>query len=418
MKLIKTSLYSAISTFIRIISGFVANKIVAIFTGPSGVALIGQFTNFVTIILTVSNGAINTGVVKYTAEYEGDESKLKRLFSTSLIISTLCSVFFGLILLASSDILSTLILKNSIYKKAIKILGVTVIFYSLNNLLLSILNGKRQIRQYTIVNTLGSLIGLVFTLFLVYFYKTEGALYSIVLSQSIIFFITLLFVIKSNWFSWSYFKYPIDKELLKQLSKFSIMALVSVFTAPIIQMLLREMVISKIDMDSAGYWQGMMKVSDGYLLLVTTALSTYYLPKLSALKENKDLKNEIIYGYKIIMPIVFIGCLSIYFLRFLIIKILYTNDFIQMENLFLYQLIGDFFKIGAWLLSYLMLAKAMMKIFILTEILFSITHLILGYICIDWFGLKGITIAFLINYIIYFIFLISYFRKLIFLKNE
>jgi PST family polysaccharide transporter len=151
---------------------------------------------------------------------------------------------------------------------------------------------------------------------------------------------------------------------------------------------------------------------------VTTALSTYYLPKLSALKENKDLKNEIIYGYKIIMPIVFIGCLSIYFLRFLIIKILYTNDFIQMENLFLYQLIGDFFKIGAWLLSYLMLAKAMMKIFILTEILFSITHLILGYICIDWFGLKGITIAFLINYIIYFIFLISYFRKLIFLKNE
>ncbi len=418
MKLIKTSLYSAISTFIRIISGFVANKIVAIFTGPSGIALIGQFTNFVAIILTISNGAINTGVVKYTAEYEGDEIKLKKLFSTSLIISTLCSVFFGLILFVSSDILSTLILKDSIYKKAIKILGVTVIFYSLNNLFLSILNGKRQIRQYTIVNTLGSIIGLLFTLFLVYFYKTEGALYSIVLSQSIIFFITLLFVIKSKWFSWSYFKYPIDKELLKKLSSFSIMALVSIFTAPIIQMLLREMVISKIDMDSAGYWQGMMKVSDGYLLLVTTALSTYYLPKLSALKENKDLKNEIIYGYKIIMPVVFIGCLSIYFLRFLIIKILYTNDFIQMENLFLYQLVGDFFKIGAWLLSYLMLAKAMMKIFILTEILFSITHLILGYICIDWFGLKGVTIAFCINYIIYFIFMISYFRKLIFLKNE
>ena len=149
MKLIKTSLYSAISTFIRIISGFVANKIVAIFTGPSGVALIGQFTNFVAIILTISNGAINTGVVKYTAEYEGDETKLKKLFSTSLIISTLCSVFFGLILLISSDILSTLILKDSIYKKAIKILGVTVIFYSLNNLFLSILNGKRQIRQYS-----------------------------------------------------------------------------------------------------------------------------------------------------------------------------------------------------------------------------------------------------------------------------
>ncbi len=418
MKLIKTSLYSAISTFIRIISGFVANKIVAIITGPSGVALIGQFTNFVAIILTISNGAINTGVVKYTAEYEGDDNKLKKLFSTSLIISTICSVFFGLILFVSSDILSTLILKDSIYKKAIKILGVTIIFYSLNNLFLSILNGKRQIRQYTIVNTLGSIIGLLFTLFLVYFYKTEGALYSIVLSQSIIFFITLLFVIKSNWFSLNYFKNSLDKEIIKKLSSFSLMALVSVFTAPIIQMLLREIVITKIDIDSAGYWQGMMKVSDGYLLVVTTALSTYYLPKLSALKENNDLKNEIIYGYKIIMPVVLISCMSIYFLRFIIIKILYTNDFIEMENLFLYQLLGDFFKIAAWLLAYLMLAKAMMKIYILTEILFSISHLILGYICIDWFGLKGITIAFCINYTIYFIFMICYFRKLIFLKNE
>jgi O-antigen/teichoic acid export membrane protein len=418
LKLIKTSLYSAISTFIRIISGFVANKIVAIITGPSGVALIGQFTNFVAIILTISNGAINTGVVKYTAEYEGDDNKLKKLFSTSLIISTICSVFFGLILFVSSDILSTLILKDSIYKKAIKILGVTIIFYSLNNLFLSILNGKRQIRQYTIVNTLGSIIGLLFTLFLVYFYKTEGALYSIVLSQSIIFFITLLFVIKSNWFSLNYFKNSLDKEIIKKLSSFSLMALVSVFTAPIIQMLLREIVITKIDIDSAGYWQGMMKVSDGYLLVVTTALSTYYLPKLSALKENNDLKNEIIYGYKIIMPVVLISCMSIYFLRFIIIKILYTNDFIEMENLFLYQLLGDFFKIAAWLLAYLMLAKAMMKIYILTEILFSISHLILGYICIDWFGLKGITIAFCINYTIYFIFMICYFRKLIFLKNE
>ncbi|WDF62899.1 O-antigen translocase [Flavobacterium sp. KACC 22763] len=418
MKLIKTSLYSAITTFIRIASGFIANKIVAIFTGPAGVAVIGQFTNFVAIILTVSNGAINTGVVKYTAEYENNELKQKKMLSTALRISMFCSFFFGFFLFIWANYFSNLILKNSIYNNAIRVLGITIIFYSLNNLLISILNGKSEIKKYTIVNTFGSLVGLIFTVLLVYFCKIEGALYSIVLSQSIVFFITLFFVIKSNWFSWSYFKYSFDKTLAKKLGGFSLMALVSVFTAPVVQILLRDMVISKIGLDAAGYWQGMMKVSDGYLLLITTALSTYYLPKLSSLKEDKDLRNEILYGYKIIMPVVFISCLLIYFSRLFIIKLLYTNSFVEMEQLFLYQLIGDFFKIAAWLISYLMLAKAMTKLFIITEIVFSLTYLIFGYICVDVFGLIGLTIAFVINYFIYFIFMLSYFRKLIFYKNE
>ncbi|MBS7255453.1 O-antigen translocase [Flavobacterium branchiicola] len=408
MQLIKTSLYSAITTFIRIASGFIANKVVAMFTGPAGVA----------IILTVSNGAINTGVVKYTAEYDGNEFKQKKLLSTALKISIACSIFFGLWLLLFANYFSELILKTSIYENAIRVLGLTIIFYSLNSLLISIINGKRQIKQYTIVNTLGSVIGLIFTVVLVYFYKTEGALYSIVLSQSVIFFVTVFFVFKSDWFSWNYFKRPFSTELAKKLGGFSMMALVSVFTAPVVQILLRNMVISKVNLDAAGYWQGMMKVSDGYLLLITTALSTYYLPKLSSLKNDKDIRAEMFYGYKIIMPTVFIGCAVIYLCRFLVIKILYTGSFFDMQELFLFQLIGDFFKIAAWLIAYLMLAKAMTKLFIVTEIVFSIIYLILGYICVDIFGLIGITIAFAINYFIYFVFMGCYFRKLIFSKNE
>lgn len=418
MQLIKTSLYSAITTFIRIASGFIANKVVAIFTGPAGVAIIGQFTNFVTIILTVSNGAINTGVVKYTAEYDENKVKLKKLLSTALKISVFCSLFFGLCLLGFAHNFSDYLLKTTIYENAIRVLGLTIIFYSLNSLLISILNGKRQIKQYTIVNTLGSIIGLLFTVVLVYFYKTEGALYSIVLSQSVIFFVTVFFVVKSSWFSWEYFSQQFDTNIARKLAGYSLMALVSVFTAPIVQILLRNMVISKVNIDAAGYWQGMMKVSDGYLLLITTALSTYYLPKLSSLNEDKDIRDEMLYGYKIILPTVFVGCLTIYFLRFFIIKLLYTDSFVEMEELFIYQLIGDFFKIAAWLMAYLMLAKAMTRLFIITEILFSIIYLILGYVCVDLFGLIGITIAFAINYFVYFLFMGLYFRKLIFLKNE
>lgn len=387
------------------------------FTGPAGVALIGQFTNFVTIVLTVSNGAINTGVVKYTAEYEDDEAELKKVFSTALRISIYCSLMAGTLLLFFSKYISQWVLRSLIYANAISVLGITIIFYSLNALLISILNGKKQIKQYTIVNTVGSVIGLIFTVVLVCIYKLQGALYAIVLAQSVVFFATLYFVVKSTWFSWAYFNQPLNKLIAKKLGGYSLMTIVSVFTAPLVQMLLRNMIITKINLNAAGYWQGMMRVSDGYLLLVTTALSTYYLPKLSSLKTDEDLRKEIFYGYKIIIPTVFAVCILIFFLRFFIIRVLYTNDFIVMERLFLYQLIGDFFKIAAWIIAYLMLAKAMTKLFIITEIVFSILYLVLGYAGVMLFNLSGITIAFAVNYFIYFMFIILRFRKLLFLKN-
>jgi O-antigen/teichoic acid export membrane protein len=418
LKLIKTSFFSAIITFIRIASGFVAGKVVAIFTGPAGVALIGQFTNFISIILTFANGAINNGVVKYTAEYEGNGAQLKILFSTSLKISIYCSAIIGVILLFGTSFISQWLFNTTIYNNPIRVLGITIILYSLNSLLISILNGKQQIKTYTLVNTAGSIIGLLFTIILVYLYKIQGALYALVLAQSIVFFVTLTMIIKSSWFSWSYFNQPFDKNTARKLSHFSLMAIVSALTMPVSQIVLRNLLINRLGINSAGYWQGVMRVSDGYLLLITTSLSTYYLPKLASLHTKEDLRKEIFQGYKVILPIVFVGCVLIYLLRFFIIHLLYTKEFEAMSSLFAFQLVGDFFKIAAWILAYLMVAKAMTKTFIITEILFSITYVLLGYLCVGLFNINGITIAFALNYLIYLIVMIIVFRKLLFSTHE
>ena len=50
-----------------------------------------------------------------------------------------------------------------------------------------------------------------------------------------------------------------------------------------------------------------------------------------------------------------------------------------------------------------MLAKAMTKTFIITEILFSISFVVLSYILLDKFGIIGATYSFAINYLLYWI---------------
>ncbi|EJG0004581.1 O-antigen flippase, partial [Vibrio parahaemolyticus] len=49
MNLIKTSFLTLIATAIRLISGLVINKAISVFIGPSGLALIGQFQNSLTV---------------------------------------------------------------------------------------------------------------------------------------------------------------------------------------------------------------------------------------------------------------------------------------------------------------------------------------------------------------------------------
>lgn len=414
MKLIKTSFFSGIITLIRISSGFISSKVIAIYTGTSGVALVGAFSNFITIVLTFANGAINTGVIKYTAEYEEDKEKLKSLFSTSLKISFYCSGIVGILLLLLSSFFSNLVFVTDAYSYLIKIFGGTIILYSLNSLLIAILNGKKQIKVYTIVNTIGSIVGLLFTLILVYFFKLEGALYALVLSQSIVFFVTVFMIAKSDWYNINYFKNRFDIDIFKKLSHYSLMAIVTALTVPVSQIVLRNMLIGSLGVESAGIWQGMMRISDGYLMLITSSLATYYLPKLASLHTDEELRFEIKQGYKIIIPAVFFSCIVVYFLRFLIIRVLFTSDFNQMSDLFFYQLLGDFFKMSSWILGYLLLAKSMTKLFIITEIFFSFLYVVFGFLFVEYFGIVGITIAFAVNYFLYLLYMIIVFRKLLF----
>ncbi len=419
MKLIKTTLFSSIITFIRIATGFISNKVVAIFVGPSGIAILGQFVNFFNIALTFSNGAISTGVIKYTAEFESDKKQLKKLMNTSLMITLYSSLITAFFLIVFASSISNYLFSTNFYSKPIFYIGLTIVFYSLNNLILSVLNGIGDIKKYTLINSIGSVLGLLLTIVLVYYYNIIGAIYSLVFAQAVVFFFSLILVSKKSWFSSNYFNFKLDFIILKKLSHFSLMAIVASLTLPISQIFLRNMITSRFGIDDAGIWQGMMRISDGYLLLITTSLSVYYLPKLSSIcNDNMKLKHEIFSGYRIIIPTILFTELIIFLFRENIIQLLFSNDFSEMSTLFFWQLSGDFLKIIAWVLSYLLLARSMTKIFIFSEILFTISYVALGYIFTKYFSLKGISIAFCVNYFLYFLYMIYIFRDIIFLKNE
>ena len=149
-------------------------------------------------------------------------------------------------------------------------------------------------------------------------------------------------------------------------------------------------------------------------MMITTSLGVYYLPKLSSIKCNKELKLEILNGFKLIIPFLLSSCLLVYYFRFQIIQILYSKSFFAMDELFLWQLVGDFLKMCSWLLGYVLVAKAMTTTFIVAELGFNFIYTVSFYLLINNFGLVATSIAFSVANLALLFYLLLVLRKIIF----
>jgi len=401
MNLVKTSILTFIATAVRLSVAFIINKVLSIYAGPSGLAVMGQFQNILQIALTASTGAINVGVTKYVSEYEHELDSKKEIVAASLKISIVSSICTSILLLLFSNEISTHALGNAEYSNIILIFGCSIFLFSLNQLTLAILNGERKIQLYTKINILQSVISLLLSLVLVYFYQLYGALLALTINQSLVFILILKVVLKEKVYSLSLLKKRLNSSPYRKLLKYSSMAMTTAIISPLVLMLIRDYISEELTLDYAGYWQGMYFLSATYLSLITTSLATYFLPKLSACKKNHDISREIKGGLFLVVPLLIVMTCLIYSFKELVVGIVFTPEFLPMVALFKFQLIGDVFKVISWFFSYLMLAKSLTKYYIFSEVFFSLTLLFLMKSFISENGLIGASYAYAVNYFCY-----------------
>jgi PST family polysaccharide transporter len=281
----------------------------------------------------------------------------------------------------------------------------------------NLLNAFKHMTKLITTQIITNFIAVAVTIPLVIYYNVYGSLLAVFIVAPITIIINYRFLLKSG-FDLSKVKPAFDKESFIKLSKYSAMAFTTAMLLPVSQLIIRNFIMTRISPDSAGYWQGVSKLSDMYMAAIISSLSLYYLPRLSEIKETGELRKEIFLGYSIIMPLMLVIGLSIFFLRDVITHVLYAPSFRPMRDLFPFQLLGDFFKIASWLLSFLMVAKAKGKMFIITEILFTSTYLSLALWLIGRNGIIGITYAYSLSYFLYFLLFVFLFRDIIFYKAK
>jgi PST family polysaccharide transporter len=415
--LVKVSFLNSVSTIIKIAAGMVSTKVVAAVIGPPGVALVGQLNNFSTIVLNIATGGIANGVTKYVAEQSGEDEKINKFIHTALWLTIILSVFCGLVMIFGANWFSIFILKSSKYSIVFLLFGFTVIFYSLNTLLLAIVNGLKSFNLFIRINLINSIVGLLFSVFFSLWLGITGALISLVCYQSVVFIITIYLLRNAIWLKWTLLKGRFDFKNLKLLSNYSLMVLASALIIPISQLLVRSYLAQKVSVSDAGLWEAINRISGINLMIIVPSFSVYYLPRLSELKTDQQIRTEIKYVYTLLIPFLVLTSLGIFVFRHFIITTLYTKDFLHMEDLFAPQLIGDVIKMCGWILGYIMIVKTMTKAYIIMELLNYSSFVLFTYFFTDRYGIKGATYAHIFGHLVYLLGMLFIFRKMLFTKE-
>lgn len=413
--LFKITSLNSLSVLLRIGIGVITSKLLAIFVGPSGMALVGNLRNFSTSLESISTLGFQNGIIKYIAERKEDKQELQKIISTVFI-----SLFFLALVLSGvvyffADFWNFQIFGNNFkYNIVFKAMALALPWFTISVFLLAVINGLEKFKEIIYINIIGNLIGLIVSIIMIIQYKTLGALLCIVISPALLFFVTYYFISKELHFIKLFQFDSYDFRIIKALSSYSLMALVSSVLTPLVFLAIRKNVITVVGIEEAGFWETISRISSYYMMFISTILSIYFLPKLALCKNNSETKKVFWSFYKNILPLFIIILLFIYFSRNIIIQLLFTKQFLPVTSLFFWQLFGDVLKVSSMILGYQFYAKKMTLTFIVFEILSLIVLYFASKYLITIFGIQGIVMAQAFDNLIYYLILILYFRKVLF----
>jgi O-antigen/teichoic acid export membrane protein len=395
--------------------GLISSKLLALFVGPSGMALVGNFRNFMTSVENVGTLGFQSGIVKYAAAYKNDHIQFQKLISTVFFIIGLTALVIGCVVYFTADYFNEIVMQdNQNFDIVFLVFGLSIPFYLFNFVILAFINGLEKFKQFIWIGITTTAIGLVTTLFFVIKLHTLGALLAMIVNPIILFGIGFYYLEKEIHFIESISIKNIDTKIISNLIGYSVMIILPAILSPIVSLAIRNEISMELGIEKAGFWETINRLATYYLMFINSFVGLYFFPKLSAATTHIEYRKLFQTYFKTIIPLFLIGAVVLYFGRFLVVQILFTKEFIPVTNLFGWQLIGDFFKSMALIMGTLLLAQKRVWMFMIVETISILLLYVLSMYLIQIYELQGIMIAQALENLFYLSILSVYYKKYVF----
>ncbi len=402
MSLARASVWTAASTLVKIVAGLLVIKLLALSYGPSGVGQAGNFRQLITVLGVLAGAGIFNGVTKYVAEYQQQPQQLRAVTGTASAMVLAFSSLLALIFLLAAQPISIALFGHGDYQHVVRILALLQMGIAWANLSLAVMKGFRDARGNAMALIAGSLIGVIAYYACYRIGGYSGALVGLALVPALIVLPAALLLAKRDHLPLHYLLPQWHGELASRLAKFTLMALITSVTLPVAWVMMRNLLAAHYSWEEVGLWQGVTTISDAYLQFITATFSVWLLPTLARLENKAEISAEIFRTLRFVLPVLAAVSFCVWLLRDVAIWLLFSSQFSGMRDLFAWQLPGDVLKVGCYIFGYLVIAKASLRFYILTEVSQFLLLTAFSRWLIPLHGATGAAQAYLATYVVYF----------------
>lgn len=402
MSLAKASVWTAVSTLVKILAGLLVVKMLAVSYGPAGVGQAGNFRQLITVLGVLAGAGIFNGVTKYVAQYQQQPETLRAVTGTASSMVLGFSLLLALVFLLFAAPVSRALFGHDHYQHVIRMVAFLQMGIAWANLALAIMKGFRDAAGNALSLIIGSVTGVAAWFVCYRLGGYSGALVGLAMVPALVVVPAAMLLARRDHLPMRYLLPVWQPEFARLLGKFTLMALMTAITLPVAWVMMRNLLAQYAGWEQVGLWQGVSSISDAYLQFITASFSVYLLPTLSRLQNKTEISQEILKALRFVLPVVAAVSFTVWLLRDMAIWLLFSHEFAAMRDLFVWQLIGDVLKVGCYVFGYLVIAKASLRFYLLTEV--SQFVLLTGFSrwLIPLHGAAGAAQAYMATYIAYF----------------
>lgn len=359
-KVMKNSLIVGGAQFVQLFVSLIRTKVLVLFVGPIGMGVYSLLNSgIVTIHQFTSLGIFQSAVRELSGIFTtGDDLVYAKTRKVFILLSIGASILAALVCILMAHFLSRWIFENELYTSSFYVVALALVFMAFQYAKSSLIQARQQLHLLAKATIAGSLINLLVSLPIVYFFGIKGIAPSIVFGSM------------SLYISYHYFERKISLphpehimraefyQIAKPIVQLGFFLMISNLALALFNFLLNAYLTQLGSLLDVGYYQAAWSICFQSIFIANATLTSDYFPRIAAIHDRKEeLNNAVNQQLEMMLYIVAPIAAALIVFAPWIIRILLSEDFLMVVPMLQVMALSLLFRVVWIVFGLLILAK-------------------------------------------------------------
>lgn len=387
------------ATLARALNGLAVLKVLAVHTSPTDFGQLAQIMGVIALSGMLAAGGIGNGLTRQLAASQS-ELEQSRWLLVALKIYLVASVLLAVLLLAGAWSLARWLLEDIGYTPVFVALAAGQALVGASTLSQAVAAARGNYGFILRIAGIGAVVGVLVVGVGVWLGGVVGGALALVINAALPGLVAIAIKRQALAKLAGRVGERVARSDIALLLNYAGIAMLGAASLTVSQIASRNLVGKTLGWDAVGFWQAVARISDVYMQLISIALMSYVLPKLSRIDGFKSMHPELLRLTGALCATFLFAAMFIYSLREFLISLLFSVEYLPAAGLLPIQLLGDLFRLIAVCLSVALIARGLTRTSMIYETVQGILTFALTAALLDGSGISAPLQAYCLTYAI------------------